>query len=136
MALDDVDKVLDEVMAGRAIGENLWMEAKRTVRDLRAKLPLLEAAQAKREVALLAVGSDREGRPTYDEIAYSVCQCADLIERLIQDVRRLDRANCIRVEDADKIIALTTLAKRLGHEPARMVGVRPRLVFKEAEIGR
>jgi hypothetical protein len=130
MPLDKVTQVLDEVMAGRAIGEILWGEARREVHDLRAKLPILEDAISKREVVFLQTGETRDGKPGYDEITYQLGQCFELLERMIVDLTRLGVADQLSGDDADKIIRIRRMLERLNYEPVARRKNAPRLVFK------
>jgi hypothetical protein len=116
MALESIQKVLDEVMAGRRIGENLWMAASREAKE--AKAIVAAPACKGQEVVMVDVGGGGPGVKLNDAVQ-ALGDLYVLFETLVAEMRAAGHLNAIDSDAADRVLAVRSLLKRLNFEPLR-----------------
>jgi len=111
-------RVLEEVMAGRSIGEGLWKAAL-------AEVEMAEALEAKK--GDLVVVQSPEVTPR-DQVVLALGMLFIVLEDFMLEMRARGHFDSVRGDVGDALIAARTILRKYGYEPVRN-RQRERMVF-------
>lgn len=110
--MENLQIVLDQVMAGQMVGHSVWLKAREELERAKA----LDAAAGVQQI--VAVGSPEV--TVNDELVEHLGELFSLFEEWVMDQRRKGLFTHLRTDIATALINASKLLKRCNHEPIKI----------------